>query len=204
MNNYSNYHNANFKDKVFRDSNIMLERQLNGLEGIDALVDGISKRIVAQSKYDSEDKMKIIAKTQDFDTGSLFEFSNKKWLCIGIPVDNEISCIGTVQLCNNTLLIQTGTTKTISGYDPMGRPIYVEQPIDSTFPAIVQSRLYLTENNEQVNIPDGRLHITVKYNNTIKKGMTFTMYGDKYQINGIDYSNTINGKGTITLFADMM
>ena len=136
--------------------------------------------------------------------GDYINHDNKTFLIKHEIEDRDFFWTGKMQLCNNTIILQTGTTKTISGYDPMGRPIYAEIPIDSTFPAIVQSRLYLTENNEQVNIPDGRLHVTVKYNDTIKKGMTFTMYGDKYQINGIDYSNTINGKGTITLFADMV
>lgn len=93
---------------LLEDAKRRFEVQKQSLEGKDALVDGISERIVVQnhtnplnqSKYDK----KISYNTDsNVHTGSIVEFDDKKWLVVSKIFDKQAYKVGSVLECNNSI-----------------------------------------------------------------------------------------------------
>lgn len=201
MKNYNNWMTTNFNES----EDIVFEMSPKTKVNINKSIQEYEAIINDANEWQKNVDEIILIKKDVFNIqfGDYISHDNKVYLIKHLVEDRDFFWSGKIQLCNNTLNIQTGTTKTQTDTDPMGRPIYEETPTYTNFDAIVKSKSYQSEHNEQINIPDNRLLITIQYNDLVKKGMDFKMYGSTYLINDIDYTNTINGKGIITLYADM-
>jgi hypothetical protein len=207
---YSSYHNSNINDKIIGDGNLILDKALSGFEGYDVLVDGVAKKVVIQSKnsYNSKgDTSYIIGKKGDLNIGSIVDHDNKKWLIPSHIDDFKIYVKGVIQFCNSTLTIPGDTTKTQTGTDSMGRPIYDETTSPSTsLPCIAESKVYMSEDQEPINLPNERLVVTIPYTNNdkIKLNFEFDMYGNRYEVSHVDRSQVIGTVGILQLTADLV
>lgn len=158
----------------------------------------IDVRIVDDKE--SEDEKKYLLSLVSINRGAIVNWSNQKWLTLSSDFIGDIYYKCAIELCNNILHIKTGETKTISGYDPMGRPIYTTTPVFTDFPCIVsQSKSVGTESNQAINLPNGQLFITIPYTELIKEQMEFQMYQRKYKVINVDYTESINQVGLVTL-----
>lgn len=134
--------------------------------------------------------------------GEVFTVNADKWLCINVDPLHEVYYKGNVRLCNSTLTIQTSTTKTITGYDSMGRPIYNETPVFTSWDCITETKYINADFDKPVNLPEGKIFITVPYSNLIKENMEFNMWGCRYKITGFDMEKVIGGTGILGIYAE--
>lgn len=208
MKDYSNYHGTNLNTKLVHDGNLMLESVLNGFDGADVEINGIPYRAALYNKYSTRRSgklKKMLTKSGQSAIGDLVKINEENWLVTTVPEDNSISQEATIEQCNNTLDIVGKPVEVIVGYDPMGRPIYETVPGDITsYPCIVKTSFYMSEDDKQINLPSGRIQITIQYtdNPDIVEDTEFAMYSRTYRIVGLDYTQSINKKGLIVILAD--
>ncbi len=91
--------------------------------------------------------------------------------------------------------------------DKFGDPVY--QWVDGEemlIPCIVESSIKNNEANKQLNLPDGRIVITMKYQqiDNVKNNEKFQMYDNTYNIVNIDKTKVINEIGLMTITADIV
>ena len=89
--------------------------------------------------------------------GDLFTVDTDKWLCINIDPLHEIYYKGNVRLCNQTLTLITSTTKTLTGYDSLGRPIYTETPKSTSWDCIAETKIINADFDKAINLPEGKI-----------------------------------------------
>jgi hypothetical protein len=139
--------------------------------------------------------------------GDFIKQNEKIYLSIFESEDRDFYSSVKMRLCNSTLTIPGDTTKTIVGYDEMGRPIYDETTSPSTtLPCIAESKVYMSQDQEPINLPNGRLVVTVPYTNNdkIKLNFEFDMYGNGYEVSHVDSSQVIGTVGILQLTADLV
>lgn len=167
-------------NKLVDDAKYRFEIQKQSNEGKDALVDGVSERIVAQNhtnplnqvKYDKKLSFDI---TSNVHTGSLIEFDDKKWLVTSMIFDKQAYKVASVQECNNTLRFynKTGILFTVPC-------IFTDISID-----LHEGRL--------MNLPIGHYNVIIPSGYVTKEDMDlrFCLNDSAYKIEGI--STATNG-----------
>jgi hypothetical protein len=178
-------------NKLVDDAKYRFEIQKQSNEGKDALVDGVSERIVAQNhtnplnqvKYDKKLSFDI---TSNVHTGSLIEFDDKKWLVTSMIFDKQAYKVASVQECNNTLRFynKTGILFTVPC-------IFTDISID-----LSEGRL--------MNLPIGHYNVIIPSGyidkNTENLNRRYILNGCAYKTEGI--SNATNGLTKIELVDD--
>jgi hypothetical protein len=202
MKDYSNYHNANSNSKITSDGQLIFEHSLSGYEGKDVLIDGVSKRVIIQEKFSSEDNSTkyIFGKIADIDRGRIINFDSNNYLVKIIPEDNGIYRKATIQLCNQTLTLSGTVTKTLVGYDQYGKPIYSETEGTPTIvPCVVEKSVYIEGQNTAINLSDHRIKVTMKYqvHDDLLEDAEFKMFDETYKIVGLDKTQVLNGVGLL-------
>jgi hypothetical protein len=142
------------------------------------------------------------------DLGEIIEIPNEdqtvytSWMVVDFTSENKLFPKAKIQICNFTLKVKTGETKTLLGYDDFKRPVYDTQSTYVDTQAILKNAIGNVLLNSEINLPSERMLITIKYDDNaklIKENDTFDMYNREYKVVGIDFSNVFNGKGIITL-----
>lgn len=197
----------NLIESSFKDSSAYLVVKING-ENVDA-------RLIHRNVYEIKalqfkpDTLFVVGEIVDIEVSNGIGGTNtEKWIITNFEKD-ELFPRADIQLCNNTLTIQTGTTQTLIGYDDLGRPIYEETPDYDNFPCITErtTNLY-TDFDNPINLPEGRMFVTIPYTDeeVIKEGLEFNMYGSKHKIVTVDktktYDNGQNVSGIIILIVE--
>lgn len=136
--------------------------------------------------------------------GDVFALGSDKWLCVEVDPLHEVYYKGSVRLCNATFTLQTSTTKTITGYDSLGRPIYTEVPVITSWNCIAETKYINANFDKPINLPENKIHITVPYSDLIKENMEFNMWNNKYKITGFSMENVINGIGILKVWSERM
>ena len=162
------------------DAKRRFEMQKQSLEGKNALIDGISERIVVQnhtnplnqSKYDKKLSFDIESKVR---TGSIVEFDNKKWLVVSKIFDKQAYKVGSVLECINTIQLN-------------------KDGILYDIPYVVFDNTALTrmgtESTKFFDVPQSRMMIMIQdnsINRQINRSDVFTLYDkdgvkDNYEI----------------------
>jgi hypothetical protein len=207
MKNYSNYHNANSNTKITSDGQLIFEHSLSGYEGKDVLLNGVSKRVIIQEKYSSEDKStkSIIGRVTDIERGQFVNLDGNNFISVTIPEDNGIYRKATIQLCNQTFTLSGTVTKTLVGYDDFGKPIYSETEGTPTIvPCIVEKSVYIEGQNTSINLSDHRIRVTIKYqvHDDLLEDAEFEMFDESYKIVGVDKTQVINGVGLLIFYGE--
>jgi len=107
----NDYFDGDYNNNLLVDDGIRrFNLQQQSLEGRDALVDGVSERVVAQNhsnpinqaKYDKKVSFPIDSNVH---RGSLLEFDNKTWLVTSKVFDKYAYLVGSVLECNGVLKV---------------------------------------------------------------------------------------------------
>lgn len=169
-------------NKLLDDAIYRFEQQKQSLEGKDALVDGISERIVVQnhtnplnaSKYDKKCSFDIASKVH---AGSLIEFDEKKWIIISKIFNKMAYKVGSVLECNNTITLN-------------------KNHISYNIPCIIESsvRLYQLgdKDNKYLSEPSTNIVIRVPNNDTtrlIKRADIYKIGMQNYKV--VDVNDVI-------------
>jgi len=176
-------------------NNMLLEKtierfeiQKNSLEGKDAVIDGVSERVVSQnhtnplnqSKYD----LKIHCDMSSLvHTGSIIEMENKTWLVTSNVFDTQAYKTVSVVKSNNTLT-------------------FYSSQILYTLPCIFSDISIDMEESKFMNLPIGHylIYISSGYITKSDLNLRFILNDSAYKIEGI--SNATNGLVKIELVDD--
>lgn len=135
--------------------------------GKDVLVNDTETKalIIHYQNMEYNDCLKIITQ-YPITRGSLVEYQDNYFLIISDVTDQRHNAYyrAIMRRCNHTLNIQVGEEETIIGYDPIGRPITEIIPIYATFHCIVDSQSLKIGEQQQINIAENRITITMQDN----------------------------------------
>ncbi|MDM5298084.1 hypothetical protein QUF51_07925 [Bacillus pumilus] len=206
MRNFKNYHKFNPNQKISFDGQSIFERGLEGFQGEDVFVDGISVKCLIQSKSNDGLFRYILAKPDEIKLGSVVEWDVGKWLIVTQPNDNKIYKKAEMQLCNNSIKLSSGDKQVDTGKvnEITGMPIKKLVPGDIIkVPCIFERTTSVNGSDQPINLPDGQAHIILPYstNPQLKIGLKTQFYSEEYVVHDIDYSKVIDGVGTIKLIA---
>lgn len=206
MRNFKNYHKFNPNQKISFDGQSIFERGLEGFQGEDVFVDGISVKCLIQSKSNDGLFRYILAKPDEIKLGSVVEWDVGKWLIVTQPNDNKIYKKAEMRLCNNSIKLSSGDKQVDTGKinEITGKPIKKLVPGEIIeVPCIFERTTSVNGSDQPINLPDGQAHITLPYstNTQLKIGLKTQFYSEEYIVHDIDYSKVIDGVGTIKLIA---
>ena len=135
--------------------------------GKDVLIDNNqAKALISHYQHmEFNDCLKIITQ-YPLVRGSLVEYQDNYFLIISDVTDQRHNAYyrAIMRHCNQTLNIKVGEQQTIIGYDPIGRPIIDVVPIYATFHCIVDSQSLKIGEQQQINIAENRITITMQDN----------------------------------------
>jgi hypothetical protein len=154
MTDYSYFGTDYPNNKLLDDAKYRFELQKQSLEGKDALIDGVSERIVAQNhtnplNQEKYDKKLCFDISSNVHTGSIIEFDSKTYLVTSQIFSKQAYKIGSVLECVNTLNVYKNNTS-------------------YQIPCVVESGVRTsqlgTDKNTYIEIPSGT--ITMRLPNT--------------------------------------
>lgn len=195
----------------------LLEHSLKGFESYEAFVDTSPTpiRVLIYQKYDSDSETKrVIGHISDIERGNILNINKQDWLVVTIPEDNKIYRKADMKICNSFFPAITDKTRVLMRdeqgnvvYDKNGDPVVIETGGDEYLvPCIVESSIKNSESNNQINLSDGRIVITMKYQSisNVKVNERFNMYDNTYVLVNIDKTKVINEIGIMTITADLI
>lgn len=142
----------------------------------------------------------------DLEVGELFKWNGFNWIVASKDRNNKIQCRCLVRLCNTSIKLETGVEQVKIGEDDLGRPVYDEETVYNDTLCFAETELSInrgTESQDVVNLPEGRLRICIPYkeDHGVRQGNSFDIYGQKYEIKDVDYTNVVDGVGVIYFIA---
>lgn len=154
MTDYSYFGTDYPNNKLLDDAKYRFELQKQSLEGKDALIDGVSERIVAQNhtnplNQEKYDKKLCFDISSNVHTGSIIEFDSKTYLVTSQIFSKQAYKVGSVLECVNTLNVYKNNT-------PYQIPCVVESG--------VRTSQLGTDKNTYIEMPSGT--ITMRLPNT--------------------------------------
>jgi hypothetical protein len=199
MKNYSNYHGVNFNDKLINNGNLILDKTLTH----DVTIQGVPDKVLIYDKYRNDDGTvkNIVAKIGKLKRGYVVQFNNHDWIVVSLPENNVVYEKAILKLCNNKLLIK-GNPVTITKINDFGEEYEEVVSYDSIeIPCIVETTITFDDTDKAINLPEGRINVTIPYteHEDIVIDKEFEMYGEKYKIIGIDYTQSINKEGLMII-----
>lgn len=145
--------------------------------------------------------------------GSVIQIGTKYYLLKEV-FEDAIYVSGEVKQCNSFFPAITDKTKVLKQdangqivKDKFGDPVYIWTGGEIfNVPCIAESSIKDKESNNQLNLPDGRLKVSMKYQpiSNVKLNETFKMYDNTYKITHIDLTQVINGIGIMIVIADIV
>lgn len=201
MKDYSNYH-INRNDKIKHDGELLFEYALNGYESEDVTINNVATKAIIHTKYSDTESRYILGRVNEIERGYIVNWNSQNWLINTLPENNHIYKKAEMKLCNSTLTLKGEPTKTITGTDYRGAPIY--EYVDGAptlIPCIAENKLYISDNNQAINLPDNQIKVTIPYtvHNEIAINKVFPMYGNEYKIIGIDKTQSIDAVGLMVI-----
>jgi hypothetical protein len=199
MKNYSNYHGVNFNDKVINDGNLILDKSLIH----DAVIHDVPEKVLIYDKFNNDDgtKKNIVAKVGKLKRGYVVQFNDHDWIIISLPENNVIYEKAVIKLCNSKLLMK-GNPVIVTKINDFGEEYEEVVSYDSIeIPCVVETTITFDDTDKAINLPEGRINVTIPYteHEDIVIGKEFEMYGEKYKIIGIDYTQSINKEGLMII-----
>ncbi|MEK5007315.1 hypothetical protein MHI11_09125 [Bacillus sp. FSL K6-3312] len=206
MRNFKNYHKFNPNQKISFDGRGIFERGLEGFQGEEVFVDGVSVKCLIQSKSNDGLFRYILAKPDEIKLGSVVEWDFSNWLIVTQPYDNKIYKKAEMRLCNSSIKLSSGDIYVDTGKinEITGKPIRKLVPGESIeIPCVFDRTVSVNGSDQPINLPDGQAHITLPYstNPQLKIGLKTQFYSEEFIVHDIDYSKVIDGVGTIKLIA---
>lgn len=164
-------------------------------------IDDVDTDVIINQGRNSDEKIILLRPDCSTYRGAIAKIEGFNFLIIDFD-RNKVYPIAKAQICNNTFTIKGEPTQTIIGYDHRGAPIYeTVQGEDFEIPCIAETRVFSATENQPINLPEGRLQVTLPYveNSALEIDKEFTMYGTNYKIINVDKTKSINGIGLIII-----
>jgi len=157
------------------DARFTFEKVKSGSDGVDAKVDGVAERIVAQNHTNplnqaQYDKKLLFDMTSRVRMGSIIEFDNKHWLVVRKIYDRHAWKLTSAVECVGTFTVYKNSTATNVYY-------HIENSI----------QLYRmgVDYGKYINVPEGQIVVRVQDNDTtalITRGETYRIGRQNYKI----------------------
>lgn len=183
------------------------ELQKTTSEGTTDKIDGTEETFIVQNhtnilnKYDNS-KYIHCDLTSIAHWGSVVEYKSEKYLITTDLLNNEAYKSAIMKKCNSTLTLITSVTKEKTGTDSLGRPIYTETPKSTSWDCIAETKIINADFDKAINLPEGKIFITIPYSTLILENMEFSMWGNKYKITGFNMEKVIGGVGIMGVHAE--
>jgi hypothetical protein len=164
-------------------------------------IDDVDTEVIIINKNDSTQKELLLRPNQTVKKGATVLIGIQYYLVVDFN-GNGINQKVKIKLCNNTFALKGSTTEVIVDYNDFGEPITeIISSGDIILPCIVETKILDDQIDEAINLPEGRINVTIPYteHEDIAIDKEFIMYGEKYKIIGIDYTQSINKEGLIII-----
>ncbi|MCA1021643.1 hypothetical protein [Halobacillus litoralis] len=208
MKDYSNYHNTDYSEKFFRDSNERFDKTLAmSPESEMVTVNDSNIKVILTSTSTDPNKRVILFKKDEVSHGDYVEHDDSQWLVVDKPYDNKIYSKSKMALCNESVTVVTQEPESVLvGTDDLGRPRYeTSPPVTKELPIVVESKTdQIFDRDEQINLPEGRLIGQIQYDSSLPLDLEteFEIFTDTYRVYNIDLSQVYKGKGVMRLFLE--
>lgn len=164
-------------------------------------INDVDTEVIVVNKDDSTQKELLIRPDQTVKKGATVLVGTQYYLVTDFN-GNGINQKAKIKLCNSTFTLKGSKIQTIVEYNDFGEPIYDEtNTSDILIPCIVDTSITIDNTDNAINLPEGRINITIPYteHEDIAIDKEFVMYGEKYKIMSIDYTQSINKEGLIII-----
>jgi hypothetical protein len=181
-------------DSINRTFSEMLNYQIVKINDVDT-------EVIIINKDDSTQKELLLRPNQTVKKGAKVLIDTQYYLVTDFN-GNGINQKAKIKLCNNTLTLKGTTTEIIVGYNDFNEPITETiSSEDIVIPCIVETTITFDDTEQAINLPEGKIRVTIPYteHEDIAIDKEFIMYGEKYKIIGIDYTQSINKEGLIII-----
>lgn len=173
---------------------------------ISVLIDDIEFRVILTHDSKSKNKKLLLKPENRINIGSSVHVGDDFYLVMDFLGEGvyEIYPTATLQQCNSFFPAITDKTRVLIGRDDDGRPVYEEVEQKVNVPCIVEPSISInTDKVDQLLLPKGSIKISLKYAKymNINSNDKFEMYGNRYEIEDIDYSKVINEIGIMVIYA---
>lgn len=195
----------NFISSKFQDSPFYKVVQINGVDKGVRIEDMTS--IVRSNNFNDilfDNKYMFLQPNDTCNMGDYVLFDSVNWMVTDYNAHDPIYPKAKIERCNNSIIVVTGNTEVVTGYDTMGRPIMSGNELTDTLPCIVKDHNGNGRFNNDISAPSDRIGITVQYNSTgkeIGEDDEYTFYNRTYKVVSIDFSKVYNDVGFISLNA---
>jgi hypothetical protein len=190
------------KDAVLNNTQHMINKSFADSFGYSVVkIDDVDTEVIIINKDDSTQKELLLRPNQTVKKGATVLIGMQYYLVIDFN-GNGINQKAKIKLCNNTFILKGSTTEIIVGYNDFGEPITETMSSgDIVIPCIVETKILDDETEQAINLPEGRINVTIPYteHEDIAIDKEFEMYGEKYKIIGIDYTQSINKEGLLII-----
>lgn len=173
----------------------------DSLSSTEILIDDVLTDVIINQGKTFEDKNILLRPDQSINCGAIAVIEGMSYLVISFN-ENNLYSTANAKLCNNTLKLKGEPTQTVIGYDHRGAPIYeTVEGVSVEVPCIAENKVMVGDSNQPINLPDGRLMVTIPYtiHDNININKTFNMYDTEYLISNVDKTKSINGVGLIII-----
>lgn len=164
-------------------------------------INDVDTEVIVVNKDDSTQKELLIRPDQTVKKGATVLVGTQYYLVTDFN-GNGINQKAKIKLCNSTFTLKGSKIQTIVEYNDFGEPIYDEtNTSDILIPCIAETSITIDNTDNAINLPEGRINITIPYteHEDIAIDKEFVMYGEKYKIMSIDYTQSINKEGLIII-----
>lgn len=164
-------------------------------------INGIDVEAIINQGKDSINKTMLLRPDTKVNIGDIILYEESSYLVFDFETNN-IYPLAKLVKCNSTYALKGEVTQDLIGYDDAGRPIYdATQGVDTQVPCIVENKVLVGDDNQPINLPDGRVQVTMSYrdHNELQVDKSFTMYGENYQIKHVDKTKSLNGVGLLVI-----
>jgi hypothetical protein len=190
------------KDAVLNNTQYMINKSFADSFGYSVVkIDDVDTEVIIINKNDSTQKELLLRPNQTVKKGATVLIGIQYYLVVDFN-GNGINQKVKIKLCNNTFALKGSTTEVIVDYNDFGEPITeIISSGDIILPCIVETKILDDQIDEAINLPEGRINVTIPYteHEDIAIDKEFIMYGEKYKIIGIDYTQSINKEGLIII-----
>ena len=179
-------------------------------------INNVEYKAMLKHEKKSENKKLIFKPDVKVNKGEQLQIGDSYYLITDFLGEGvyEIYPTATIKQCSSFFPAITDKTRVLKRdangqviKDKFGDPVYTWTGEEIfNVPCIVESSIKNSESNSQLNLPDGRIVITMKYQliNNVKINEVFSMYDNSYKIANIDRTKVINDVGLMIITADLV
>lgn len=189
------------KDAVLNNTQHMINNSFANSFGYSVVkIDNVDTEAVIVNKDDSTQKELLLRPNQTVKKGAKVLIGTQYYLVTDFN-GNGINQKAKIRLCNNQLTVK-GNPITVTKTNDFGEEYEEIVSYDMIeIPCIVETTITFDNTDNAINLPEGGIRVTIPYteHEDIAIDKEFNMYGEKYKIMGIDYTQSINKEGLIII-----